>query len=135
MGQVYAQRLFTLAQEAFAGQQGGLGAVKSQMIGFFVDALCHDFLKMKVMCDNPKTFQGAVATAMNEQNLCKRFNLDATSSPTIQEEEPMEIGHGGTIDQRIKITSNPDCVLNVTAQTIPKRDCPQLKAKDHNLEK
>ena len=45
------------------------------------------------MCDNPNTFQGPVTTVMNEQNLHKRFNLCATSSPTIQEEEPMEIGH------------------------------------------
>ena len=41
------------------------------MIGFFVDELYHDFLKMKVMCDNPNTFQGAVTVAMNEQNLCR----------------------------------------------------------------
>ena len=71
---------------------GGLGAVESQMIGFFVDGLHHDFLKMKVMHDNPNTFQGAVTAAMNEQNLC-RFNLHCTSSPIIQEEEPMEIGY------------------------------------------
>ena len=63
------------------------------MIGFFVDGLYHYFLKMKVMHDNPNTFQGAVTAAMNEQNLHRRFNLYATSSPTIQEEEPMEIGH------------------------------------------
>ena len=28
--QVYAERLFSLAQEAFAGQQGGLAAVENQ---------------------------------------------------------------------------------------------------------
>ena len=55
--QVYAKTLFAMAQEAFAGQQGGLGAVERQMICFFVDGLYHDFLKMKVMCDNPNTFQ------------------------------------------------------------------------------
>ena len=81
--QVYAKRLFALAKEALAGQQGGLGTVESQIIGFFVDGLYHDFLKMKVMHDNPNTFQGMVTTAMNEQNLHKRFNLHATSSPTI----------------------------------------------------
>ena len=91
--QVYAERLFALAQEAFAGQQGGLGAVESQIIGFFVDGLYHDFLKMKVIYNNPNTFQGAVTTVMNEQNLCRMFNLCCTSSPTIREEEPLEIGH------------------------------------------
>ena len=48
---------------------------------------------MKVMHDNPNTFQGDVTVPMNEQNLCRRFNLHSTSSPTIQEKEPMEIGH------------------------------------------
>ena len=81
--QVYAKSLFALAQEAFAGQQGGLGVVESQMIGFLVDGLYHDFLKMKVMCENSNTFQGAVTTAMNEQTLCRRFNLHSTTSPTI----------------------------------------------------
>ena len=33
---------------------------------------------------------------------------------------------GGTTDPEIKITSNPECVLNVTAQTI-------LKGTAHNL--
>ena len=80
---MYAKRLFALAREAFAGRQGSLGAVGSQMIGFFVDGLYNDFLKMKVMHDNPNTFQGAVTTAMNEQNLLRRFNLHSTSSPTI----------------------------------------------------
>ena len=80
---MHAKRLFALAQEAFAGQQGDLGPVESQMIGFLVDGLYHDFLKMKAMCENLNTFQGTVTTAMNEQTLCRRFNLHTTSSPTI----------------------------------------------------
>ena len=81
--QVYAKRLFALAQEAFARQQEGLDAVDSQMIGFFVGGLYHDFLMMKAMHDNPNTFQAAVTAAMNEQNLYSRFNLHSNSSPTI----------------------------------------------------
>ena len=91
--QVFAERLFALAQEAFAGQQGGLAAVENQMIGFFVDGLQHDYLKMKILHDNPNTFQAAVTVAMNEQNLCKRFDLRSASSASIRTEEPMEIGH------------------------------------------
>ena len=67
--QVYAERLYALAQEAFAGQQGGQAAVEGQMVGFFIDGLHHDYLKMKVMRDNPDKFQNAVTIAMNEQNL------------------------------------------------------------------
>ena len=71
----------------------GLDAVESQIIGFFVDGLYHDFLKLKVMHDNPNTFQGVVTVAMNEQNLLRKFNLHSTSSPTVHKEEPVEIGH------------------------------------------
>ena len=87
------QKVICTGSGSFCGTMGGLGAVESQMIGFFVDGLYHGFPKMKVMCDNPNTFQGAVTTAVNEQNLCGRFHLHCTSSPTIWEEEPMEIGH------------------------------------------
>ena len=94
--QVYAERLFALAQEAFANQQGALAAVENQMIGFFVDGLHHDYLKMKVMRENPDKFQTAVTVAMNEQNLRQRFNLRSnphTANPPVRKEEPMEIGH------------------------------------------
>ena len=141
------------------------------MIGFFVDGLYHDFLKMKVMHDNPNTFQGAVTTAMNEQNLHRRFNLHFTSSPTIQEEEPMEIGHVrpkkcykchklGHIPHHCKSCHHSKSHVNAVSEqqhwrdyrprdknykqprlcfkcNSPnhlKRDCPQLKARDHNLE-
>ena len=45
------------------------------MVGFFTDGLVQDFLKMKVLQENPNTFQAAVTIAMNEQNLQKQFNL------------------------------------------------------------
>ena len=68
--QVYAKRLFALAQEASAGQHGGLGAVESQMIGFFVDGLYHDFLQMK-LCMIIQNLSRSSYTALNEQNLHK----------------------------------------------------------------
>ena len=46
---------------------------------------------MKVMRDNPNTLGAAVASAMGEQNLRKRFEL--RTSRTTRQDEPMEIGH------------------------------------------
>ena len=46
---------------------------------------------MKVMRDNPNTLCAAVASAMGEQNLRKRFEL--RTSRTTRQDEPMEIGH------------------------------------------
>ena len=73
--QLYAERLLSLAEEAFTGQNGGVSAIERQLVGFFVDGFAYDYLKMKVMRENPTTLQAAVASAMTEQNLRKRFNL------------------------------------------------------------
>ena len=86
--QLFAERLLALAEEAFAGQPGGLPIVETQLIGFFIDGLAHDYLKMKR--DIPNTLGTAVASAMGEQNHRKRFEL--RTSHTTRQDEPMEIG-------------------------------------------
>lgn len=97
--QLYAERLLALARDAFEGQDGNNVAVERQLIGFFADGLHHDYLRIKVMRDNPTTFQQAVRSALNEQNLRKRFQLrsgrefgrDRQSSG--RQDEPMEVDH------------------------------------------
>ena len=39
-----------------------------QLVGIFIDGLYHYFLHMKVMRENPKTFQATVQSAWAEQN-------------------------------------------------------------------
>lgn len=90
--QLFAERLLALAEESFIDQQGGLQAVETQLIGFFIDGLAHNYLKMKVMRDNPNTLGAAVASAMGEQNLRKRFELRAGRTLG-HRDEPMEVGH------------------------------------------
>ena len=53
--QVYAERLYALANDAFAKVDKGV--VESQLVGFFNDGLFHDYLRMKLMRENPKTSQ------------------------------------------------------------------------------
>ena len=67
--QVYAERLCDLVNDAFTKVDKAV--VESQLVGFFIDGLYHDFLCMKVMRENPKTFQAAVQSALAEQ-ICKR---------------------------------------------------------------
>ena len=74
---LFSEKLLALAEESFVGQQGGLLTVETQLIGFLFDGLAHDYLKMKVMRDNPNTLGAAIASAMGEQNLRKRFELRA----------------------------------------------------------
>ena len=93
--QLYAERILSLAEEAFVGQGGDV--VERQLIDTFVDGLVgNDALKMKILRDNPDTLQGAIATATKEQNLRARANLSSHyHSPykSDRKEEPMEIDH------------------------------------------
>ncbi len=96
--QLYAERILSLAEEAFQGQ--GDGVVERQLIDTFVDGLTNnDQLKMKILRDNPATLQGAIAIATKEQNLRARVNLSCSYSANRPErryerrEEPMEVDH------------------------------------------
>ena len=44
-------------------------AANVQLIGFFIDELINDFMKMKIMCDNTSTLSKAIEIANTEQNL------------------------------------------------------------------
>ena len=91
--QLYAERLPSLAEEAFKGQNSGVAAIERQLVGFFVDGLVHDYLKMRVMRKNSTTLRAAVASAMTEQNLRKKFNLriGRVTDSNVRHTEPMEV--------------------------------------------
>ena len=100
--QVFSERLTSLVEEAYLGQPRGVEAVERQIVGFFVDGLSADYLKMKILRQNPATLEAAVTVAMEEQNLRTRFDLRLNSgnaTKVLKEEEfgrghePMEIGH------------------------------------------
>ena len=88
--QVYAERLITLAEDAFGNQQGP--ATQRQLIDIFVDGLSEDSLKLKILRENPATLEAAITTATNEQNLRRRFNL-RTRHREVPDEERMEVDH------------------------------------------
>ena len=60
-----------------------------------MDGLYNDFLHMKVMRENPKTFQTGVQSALAEQNMKKIFHLRSNDyeNPKTSTEIPMEIDH------------------------------------------
>ena len=70
--QVYAGRLHALANDTFAKVDKAV--VETELVGFSIDGLYHDFLCMKAMRENPpKTFQAAVQSVLAGQNLPKRY--------------------------------------------------------------
>ena len=70
--QVYAERLYALANDAFAKVDKAV--VESQLVEFVIDGLYHDFLCMKVMRENLKTFQAALQSALAKQICDRDFN-------------------------------------------------------------
>ena len=95
--QIYAERLLNLAEDAFQGEgqnPAELAPIERQLVGFFTDGLYYDYLKIKVMRENPEELRRAVALAMAEQNLRKRFNLRTgrqLDDREYREIEPMDV--------------------------------------------
>ena len=92
---VYAERILSLGRESFPVGTDRQ-TIEKQLIGFFIDGLAQDSLKMKLLRDNPTAFQAAVNTALQEQNLRKRFQLGTNHSwrqNTTSHHETMEVDH------------------------------------------
>ena len=85
--------MYALANGAFAKVDKSV--VKLQLVGFFINGLFHDYIKMKVMRENPKTFQAAIQSALVKQNLRKRFQLRTVDSQSSKSrtEKPMEVDY------------------------------------------
>lgn len=97
--QLYAERLFSLAQDAFSQQREKIEAAQQQLVGFFVDGLSNDSIRYKCMRDNPQDLQQAVKIALTEQNLRKRFQIrtgheyNRRTQDSDRVEIPMEVDH------------------------------------------
>lgn len=92
--QVYAERILSLAEDAYQNQGGD--AIERQLIDIFVDGLTNDQLKMKILRDQPATLQGAIAITTNEQNLRARVQMSHNGpsySHTRDTHAPMEVDH------------------------------------------
>lgn len=74
--QFFAERLMTMAEDAFPdGDPRNDPAIERQLIQAFVDGLAHDFLKVRLLRDNPNTLRRAVEIATNEQDLRRKIEL------------------------------------------------------------
>ena len=100
--QLYAERLLNIAEDAYP-LAGDRPVVEQQLINIFLDGLFFDYLKMKILREDPRTFEGAVQVALKEQNIRKRFSLRNEDDPKTPvkhhhnsqtyKSEPMEVDH------------------------------------------
>ena len=61
--------------------------VQQQLVDIFCDGLSYDYLRLKILRENPKTLETAIEIAMKEQNLRKRLNLRNTDN--VRSDEPV----------------------------------------------
>ena len=95
---MFEEEIHTLAEITFRGLHGAgaRAAIERQLISTFVDGLQSDGIRMKIMRDNPTTFERAVTIAMDEQNLRKRFNVRSGCAEEMsipRNHAPMEVDH------------------------------------------
>ena len=69
---VFAERLLSLANQAYSDDSLRTADVQKQLVNFFVDGLSYDYIKIKVIRENSETLQDAVTTAMTEFNFRKQ---------------------------------------------------------------
>lgn len=94
--QCYAERLLSLATEAYSDQQGGVRAADRSLVGYFTDGLYFDYLQFKLLREKPATLQEAIRICINEQNLRKLFKTKtgrdfSRARSNDSQEEPMEV--------------------------------------------
>ena len=75
--QLYSERLLRLAEDAYPTpfDEKMHQLVQKQLVDIFCDGLCYDYLRMKVLREDPESYEKAVEIAMKEQSLRKRFHL------------------------------------------------------------
>lgn len=101
--QMYAERFLQIAEDAYPRDQlteGNSVFIRKQLTDTFIDGLAHDYLKIKLLRDNPANFEDAFELALAEQNLRKRVNIrsenhthnHAKLGPAPEPERPTMVG-------------------------------------------
>ena len=77
---IYAERVHALVDEAFPGPLQQDAIIGRQIVGYFVDGLAKDRLKMKILREDPVDLEVAVMLATREDNLEEKLSLRTTDA-------------------------------------------------------
>lgn len=73
--QIFGEKFINCAETAYENYKlGDNSLIELQLVELFTDNLAHNYLKLKLMREKPKTLQEAITCAMNEQNFRARFS-------------------------------------------------------------
>lgn len=77
--QLFAERLLQIAEDAYSKDKLKDPLVQQQLVDIFCDGLTFDYLRMKILRENPKDLESAIQLAMREQNLRQRLAIRGSS--------------------------------------------------------
>ena len=84
--QIFSERFLRVAEDAYppsaCSNETARKILEKQLVDIFCDSLHYDYLRLKVMREDPQEFETAVNIAINEQNLRKRFYLRSNGEET-----------------------------------------------------
>ena len=83
--QLFAERLLQISEDAFDSDRIANPLIQQQLVDIFCDGIAYDYLRMKILRENPRTLESAVEIAMKEQNIRKRLTLRSTDAITPNE--------------------------------------------------
>ena len=73
--QAFAERIYSLAEEAYPGQDLSNAVLQKQLTELFIDGVSEDTIVRKLIRERPATLEAAIRTAAYEQQTSKTFNL------------------------------------------------------------
>lgn len=81
--QLFAERLLQIAEDAYSKDRLKDPLVQQQLVDIFCDGLTFDYLRMKILRENPKDLESAIQIAMREQNLRQRLAIRGSNMTEI----------------------------------------------------
>jgi hypothetical protein len=114
--QLYGERFLKVAELAYPDahmHKETKDFIQKQLVDVFCDGLYFDYLRMKVLREQPRTFDAALALAMREQNLRRRFNMRADGDRA----RDFDRMNWGTFESSMPNTNYWDNVSTLNANT------------------
>ena len=81
--QLFAERLLQIAEDAYSNDRLKDPLIQQQLVDIFCDGLTFDYLRMKILRENPKDLESAIQIAMREQNLRQRLAIRGSNMTEI----------------------------------------------------
>jgi hypothetical protein len=113
--QLYGERFLKVAELAYPDaqlQRETKEFIQRQLVDVFCDGLYFDYLRMKILREQPRTFDAALALAMREQTLRRRFNMRADNERTRNSHQQYEPRNWGSFERSLPKFNNWDNVSN-----------------------